>query len=57
MTMGGPIRSTEVITYKIYVEAFKFNKFGYASSLAVLLSVVVCSLGMLYLFIRDRNGT
>lgn len=41
MTDGGPGRSTNVLVYKIYNEAFvKFN-FGYASAIALVLFVIV----------------
>lgn len=41
MTDGGPGRSTNVLVYKIYNEAFvKFN-FGYASAIAFILFVIV----------------
>lgn len=41
MTDGGPGRSTNVLVYKIYNEAFvKFN-FGYASAIALILFVMV----------------
>lgn len=41
MTDGGPGRSTNVLVYKIYNEAFvKFN-FGYASAIALVLFVMV----------------
>jgi multiple sugar transport system permease protein len=41
MTEGGPGNSTEVTTYLIYDEAFRKFDFGYASTISVLLFVVV----------------
>lgn len=44
MTGGGPGRSTNVLVYNIYNEAFvKFN-FGYASAIAIVLFLIVLSL-------------
>lgn len=44
MTDGGPGRSTNVLVYQIYNEAFvKFN-FGYASAIAFVLFVIVLSI-------------
>jgi ABC-type sugar transport system permease subunit len=36
ITEGGPSRSTEVLGLLIYLQAFRFNKFGYASAISVL---------------------
>ncbi|CCU83548.1 ABC-type sugar transport system, permease component [Mesotoga infera] len=37
MTSGGPAKSTQVITYYLYENAFKYLKFGYASAVAVVM--------------------
>ena len=41
MTEGGPGHSTEVATYLIYEEAFRKFDFGYASTISVLLFVLI----------------
>lgn len=41
MTDGGPANSSNVLVYRIYTEAFKYSKFGYASAYAVILFVIV----------------
>lgn len=41
MTKGGPIRSTSVLAYYIYQSAFIDYKFGYASSMAMVLFTVI----------------
>jgi multiple sugar transport system permease protein len=41
MTDGGPANSSNVLVYRIYTEAFKFSKFGYASAYAVVLFAIV----------------
>lgn len=41
MTDGGPGRSSNVLVYRIYQEAFQNYKFGYASAYAVILFVLV----------------
>lgn len=41
MTDGGPGRSSNVLVYRIYQEAFQNYKFGYASAYAVVLFVLV----------------
>jgi len=41
LTEGGPGRSTEVIFYLIYQQAFGEYRFGFASAMAVVLSIIV----------------
>lgn len=55
MTVGGPMQRTEVVAYRIYVEAFQFNKFGYASAEAIILSVIVCIVGVFYVGQREKK--
>lgn len=44
MTEGGPGRSTNVLVYQIYNEAFVNFKFGYASAISLVLFVIVLSI-------------
>lgn len=37
MTEGGPGRSTNMLAYRIYLEAYKYFRFGYASAISVIL--------------------
>lgn len=41
MTEGGPGRSTNVLVYRIYQEAFMNSKFGYASAMAFFLALII----------------
>ncbi len=41
MTQGGPARSTEVITFYLYENAFRYLRFGYASAIAVVMFVLM----------------
>jgi multiple sugar transport system permease protein len=41
MTDGGPANSSNVLVYRIFIEAFRFNKFGYASAYAIVLFIIV----------------
>lgn len=41
MTDGGPYGATTVLVYYIYKTAFKFYKFGYASSMALVLFIII----------------
>lgn len=41
MTQGGPGRSTNVLVYRIYQEGFQKLQFGYASSMAYFLFIII----------------
>ena len=41
MTEGGPGKSTYVLVYTIHTEAFKNYRFGYASSVALVLFAII----------------
>jgi ABC-type sugar transport system permease subunit len=41
MTGGDPANASNVYVYQIYLEAFRFNRMGHASALAVLMFVIV----------------
>ncbi len=41
LTQGGPVNSTNVLTYDIYQTAFQFGRAGAASAMAVLLLIVL----------------
>lgn len=54
LTGGGPGNSTTVLVYYLYQQAFRFNEFGYASAIAVLLFLVVLVLTLLQWQSRKR---
>ena len=41
LTQGGPVNSTNVLTYDIYQTAFQFGRAGAASAMAILLLIVL----------------
>lgn len=41
LTGGGPIRSTQPVALFLYDQAFQYHKFGYASAVAVILSIIM----------------
>jgi raffinose/stachyose/melibiose transport system permease protein len=41
MTSGGPAHKTEVLTSFLYYQAFNFHRYGYASSVAVVMLVLM----------------
>jgi ABC-type sugar transport system permease subunit len=58
ITEGGPSRSTEVLSLLIYLEAFKFNKFGYSAVISVMffLTLLLFSILQLRLFRTGARG-
>lgn len=56
MTTGGPGNSTQTLATLMYQEAFSLDSFGYATALAVVLSVLVIIVsGVLYSVLSRRN--
>jgi alpha-1,4-digalacturonate transport system permease protein len=47
---GGPARSTEVLAMLIYLEAFRFNKYGYSAAISVVFFVTL----MIFSFFQLR---
>ncbi len=41
LTGGGPVRSTQTIALYLYDMGFRYHKFGYASAIAMALSVLM----------------
>ncbi len=52
---GGPLKSTLVIVYLIYMRAFNSFRFGEASALSVLLFLLILSLTLVQrIFLEKR---
>jgi ABC-type sugar transport system permease subunit len=49
MTQGGPYRSSETLAVSMYRDSFVDFKFGYGSSIAVLLTVIVFAVSVPYI--------
>lgn len=54
MTEGGPGRSSNVLVYRIYEEAYKYYKFGYASSISVILFMITLIITLLLLISEKK---
>jgi multiple sugar transport system permease protein len=54
MTQGGPVERTTTMVYFIYLSAFKFFEFGYASALAYFLFALVFLLTLFQLRLYRR---
>ena len=55
LTDGGPIKSTSVILFLLYQEAFRFLRIGTGSALAVLFLVFVAGLSLLQTSLASRR--
>ncbi len=49
MTQGGPARSTEVVALYLYVEAFRYNRFGVATATGWIMVLVSALVALVYL--------
>ncbi len=48
MTGGGPVRATEVLSISVHRNAFTNFKFGYASSLAIVIFIICITITLIY---------
>ena len=55
MTQGGPVNSTEVVAYYMFNQAFRLNHVGYGSAIAVLLSIVILIVGIVFISTREKE--
>ena len=49
MTQGGPARSTEVVALYLYVEAFRYNRFGVATATGWIMVLASALVALVYL--------
>ncbi|MBT3275909.1 MAG: sugar ABC transporter permease [Spirochaetales bacterium] len=55
MTGGGPVRSTTVIVYHLYVRAFEFQEMGYASAVAWIIFLMLIALTAIQLKLSGKE--
>ncbi len=55
LTRGGPVDSTRTIVYGIYLDAFQDFKFGYASTQAFVLLVILFALTLVQFLVVERR--
>lgn len=56
MTGGGPENGTLVLAYYIYQQGFEFFNVGYASALAIIMFVIVLTLTIVQLILRQKGS-
>ena len=55
LTQGGPMKSTEVLLYAVYLEGFQYFEIGYASALITVFLVFVLAFSLIQIAIADRR--
>ncbi|TWD78976.1 carbohydrate ABC transporter membrane protein 1 (CUT1 family) [Kribbella amoyensis] len=55
MTNGGPGRATEVVAYYIYSLAFVTHQVGYGAAAAVVLTLIILAITIVFLRLRERS--
>jgi multiple sugar transport system permease protein len=55
MTGGGPVRASYSLVYQLYDEGFKFQNFGYASAIGMILFLIVFSVTMIQRLMFGRD--
>jgi multiple sugar transport system permease protein len=56
MTQGGPANGTNVVVYWVYITAFQFLRFGYATAQAVFLFLVIMVITLVQLRLFREGG-
>jgi multiple sugar transport system permease protein len=55
LTRGGPMQSTEVLLYKVYLEGFQYFEIGYASALVTVFLIAVLAFSVVQIGFADRR--
>lgn len=56
LTGGGPANGTQLITFFIHKNTFKFQEFGYGSAMAYFLTIVTFILSFMYIKFLSKEG-
>ena len=56
MTQGGPGNSSMTATVYTYMQAQKALNFGYASSLAIIVTLFLSTIMFIYIRLLNKNG-
>ena len=55
MTSGGPGGATDVLVLHAYEEAFRYNRMGYSSAIAIVIAALSLILAVLFVRFRERS--
>lgn len=56
MTKGGPGTSSEILGTLLYKTAFNYQDFGYASAIAVIMTVIIGTISLFYMKLSNLGG-
>ena len=54
-TKGGPARASDILTTYMYENAFDFRRFGYGTTIGLLLFVILFALALVWLWLSSRE--
>lgn len=57
LTAGGPANATTTVVLEAYRNAFQFLRFGYAAAMSFALFVVIGTLGLTMIILRERSAS
>jgi multiple sugar transport system permease protein len=55
-SLGGPLGTTGTLTVYMFNELYTFSNYGYASAVAILLSLIILGLTLFNFRVLDRGG-
>ena len=55
LTDGGPARSTESVSYLVYEDAFKNNKFSFAIAESIVIGIILAIISILQVILQSRK--
>jgi multiple sugar transport system permease protein len=55
MTQGGPVKATDVAMNQVYLQAFQFNRVGYAAAESVVILAITATLSALIMQRMNRS--
>lgn len=55
LTRGGPMKSTEVLLYRVYQEGFQFFEMGRAAAMITLFLVIILGFSLLQFWLADKR--
>jgi len=56
MTQGGPIHATELVSTWLYKQAFVYSRFGYASAIATVTTIITLAIGAYWILRVSRSA-
>ena len=55
LTDGGPARSTESVSYLVYMDAFKNNKFSFAIAESMIVGIILAIISIIQVMVQNKK--